>query len=64
MYLKKKIGQIDLKRGTKVPFMEKYSFRLFVCFVIDKLYQETEHWGGRKLLFTVTILDAGKMKKQ
>lgn len=40
--------------------MESYSS----FFVINKPYLELGNYEGKKLLLTVTILDAGKMKKQ
>lgn len=54
------IGQTDLKHNTKY-----YSWEAIVhFFVINKPCLELENYEGEKLLLTVTVLDAGKMKKQ
>lgn len=62
MYLGKDIetAQTDLKHDPEVVFMERYNWLL----VINIPYLELESFRGKKLLVTVTSLNAGKIEKQ
>ena len=61
MYLGKDIetARTDLKHDPEVVFMERYSWFL----IINIPYLELESFRGKKLLLTVTILNAGKIEK-